>query len=78
MSTVRTPPTLPALTRADRCDRCSARALVRALFPAGELFFCGHHAREHEERLSEIGATLASPPIGKRLSRTTRPAPLTS
>jgi hypothetical protein len=55
MSTLRTP---PALTRADRCDRCSARALVRALFPAGELLFCGHHARAHEERLSEIGATL--------------------
>jgi hypothetical protein len=49
---------LPKLTRADRCDRCSARALVRALFPAGELLFCGHHARAHEERLSEIGAIL--------------------
>jgi hypothetical protein len=49
---------LPALTRADRCDRCSARALVRVLFPAGELLFCGHHARAHEERLLEIGATL--------------------
>jgi hypothetical protein len=55
MSTLPTP---PALTRADRCDRCSARALVRVQFPAGELLFCGHHARAHEERLSEIGATL--------------------
>jgi hypothetical protein len=58
MTTVRTPPAVLALTRADRCDRCSARALVRALFPAGELLFCGHHARAHEERLSEIGAIL--------------------
>jgi hypothetical protein len=58
MSTLRTPPAVPALTRADRCDRCSARALVRVLLPAGELLFCGHHARAHEEHLSEIGATL--------------------
>jgi hypothetical protein len=58
MSTLPTAPALPALTRADRCDRCSARALVRVLFPAGELLFCGHHARAHEERLLEIGATL--------------------
>jgi hypothetical protein len=58
MTTVRTPPAVLALTRADRCDRCSARALVRAMFTAGELLFCGHHARAHEERLSDIGATL--------------------
>ena len=58
MSTLRTPPAMPALTRADRCDRCSARALLRAMFTAGELLFCGHHARAHEERLSDIGATL--------------------
>jgi hypothetical protein len=58
MSNLRTPAALPKLTRADRCDRCSARALVRAMFTAGELLFCGHHARAHEERLSDIGATL--------------------
>jgi len=58
MTTVRTPPAVLALTRADRCDRCSARALVRAMFTAGELLFCGHHARVHEDRLSEIGAIL--------------------
>jgi hypothetical protein len=34
------------LTAQDRCDRCSARAMVRAKFLHGELFFCGHHARE--------------------------------
>jgi hypothetical protein len=58
MSNLHTPAALPKLTGADRCDRCSARALVRAMFPAGELLFCGHHARAHEERLSEIGAIL--------------------
>lgn len=34
------------LTALDRCDRCTARALVRATFLSGELYFCGHHARE--------------------------------
>lgn len=34
------------LTAQDRCDRCSARAMVRATFLQGELYFCGHHARE--------------------------------
>jgi hypothetical protein len=28
------------------------------LLAAGELLFCGHHTRAHEERLSEIGAIL--------------------
>jgi hypothetical protein len=58
MRTLQTSPESRTLTRADRCDRCSARALVRALLPAGELLFCGHHARAHEERLVEVGATL--------------------
>ena len=34
------------LTANDRCDRCTARALVRATLKNGELFFCGHHAKE--------------------------------
>lgn len=34
------------LTAEDRCDRCNARAMVRATLRTGELFFCGHHARE--------------------------------
>lgn len=34
------------LTAEDRCDRCSARAMVRATLVSGELYFCGHHARE--------------------------------
>ena len=47
-------------TRHDRCDRCSAAARIRALLPTGaELFFCGHHARQHEPRLREIGAELS-------------------
>ena len=31
----------------------------RALLSAGELLFCGHHARGHEKRLVEIGAALS-------------------
>jgi hypothetical protein len=34
------------LTALDRCDKCAARAMVRATLLTGELYFCGHHARE--------------------------------
>lgn len=30
----------------DRCDKCGAQALVRATLVSGELYFCGHHARQ--------------------------------
>ncbi|GAA2967648.1 MULTISPECIES: DUF7455 domain-containing protein [Actinokineospora] len=47
------------LTAADRCDRCGAAAQVRAVLPSGgELLFCGHHARAHEDRLREMAAEL--------------------
>jgi len=49
----------PDLTAADRCDRCGAAAQVRAILPSGgELLFCGHHARKHKERLTELEANL--------------------
>jgi len=34
------------LLAVDRCDRCTAGARVRATLITGELYFCGHHARE--------------------------------
>lgn len=34
------------LTAEDRCDRCGARAMVRATLKTGDLYFCGHHAKE--------------------------------
>lgn len=34
------------LTAHDRCDKCGAQAMVRATLLTGELYFCGHHARE--------------------------------
>lgn len=30
----------------DRCDKCGAAAMVRATLANGELYFCGHHARQ--------------------------------
>jgi hypothetical protein len=41
---------------AEQCDRCIARAKVRAIFLAGDLFFCLHHATESgvAEKASEI------------------------
>ena len=45
------------LTAADRCDRCGAQAYVRVLLVSGgELLFCAHHGREHEDRLRELAA----------------------
>lgn len=39
------------LTTADRCDACGAQAYVRVVLSAGELLFCGHHARVHRPAL---------------------------
>ena len=30
----------------DRCDKCGVAARVRATLTTGELYFCGHHARD--------------------------------
>ncbi len=51
--------TRPELTATDRCDRCGAAAKVRAVLPSGgELLFCGHHARAHEEKLKELSVDM--------------------
>ena len=40
------------LTALDRCDRCGAQAYVRVtLANGGDLLFCGHHFRAHEDKL---------------------------
>jgi hypothetical protein len=44
----------PQLTAADRCDACGAQAYVRVVVNNGELLFCAHHAKKHEEKLSTI------------------------
>jgi hypothetical protein len=58
------PEELAALTKADRCDngRCSAAAVVRVLIPytegSGQLDFCDHHYRQHQEPLVEIAGAI--------------------
>lgn len=42
------------LTASDRCDACGAQAYVRVTVNNGELLFCAHHAKKHQEKLSEI------------------------
>ena len=45
------------LTRSDRCDRCPAAAIMRAVLgEAGELLFCGHHARAVEATLKPLSS----------------------
>lgn len=47
------------LSSLDRCDRCGAQAYVRVtLGGGGELMFCAHHARQHEEKLREMSASI--------------------
>ena len=42
------------LSAADRCDRCGAQAYIRArLVSGGELYFCGHHGRQHLPKLAD-------------------------
>lgn len=48
-----------AIDAADRCDRCGAQAFVRVEFTGGgELLFCAHHARKHDEKLREVSAVI--------------------
>jgi hypothetical protein len=47
------------LTAVDRCDRCGARAYIRVVLPAGgELLFCAHHGRAHQEALRAAEADI--------------------
>ena len=47
------------LTAADRCDRCGARAYVRVTLPGGgELLFCAHHGRAHQDALRARAAEI--------------------
>ncbi|PID98463.1 MAG: hypothetical protein CSA83_01125 [Actinomycetales bacterium] len=47
------------LSAIDRCDRCGAQAYLHAILPSGgELFFCRHHGRIHEEKLREVAINI--------------------
>lgn len=44
-----------ALDASDRCDRCGAQAYLRVtLSSGGQLLFCGHHARLHQDKLHQV------------------------
>ena len=46
---------MDSLTAADRCDRCGAQAYLRVtLASGGELLFCAHHARAHQDKLQQV------------------------
>ncbi|AXE38946.1 DUF7455 domain-containing protein [Acidipropionibacterium virtanenii] len=48
-----------ALTASDRCDRCGAQAYFRVtLHNGGELLFCAHHAKAHEDKLRQVALSI--------------------
>jgi len=50
---------LSRLTALDRCDRCGAQAYVQVeLVEGAELLFCGHHARQYEDKLREVAVLI--------------------
>lgn len=52
MSTTTVENTLDAT---DRCDRCGAQAYMRVtLTSGGQLLFCAHHGRAHEDKLQQV------------------------
>lgn len=50
--------TAPALTAHDRCDACGAQAYVRVQMEFGELLFCAHHARKHQDALRKVATEI--------------------
>ena len=45
----------PTLDASDRCDRCGAQAYMRVtLTSGGELLFCAHHGRAHQDKLQQV------------------------
>jgi len=77
-----TPTLTPIATRDDaqihthRCDRCGARAKVRVVLAGGmDLAFCGHHAREYDDKLRgvavdfvDLDASESPAPAGESLN----------
>ena len=64
----------PPLTAEDRCDRCGAQAYIRVTLPSGgELLFCAHHGRAHEDKLRAM--SVAYQDDTARLSSTPGNAP---
>lgn len=51
---VTTPETTKVISAHDRCDRCIAKAVYMVVFNNGDLYFCAHHFREHEDSFMEV------------------------
>ena len=58
MTTAVAPSSTNGLTALDRCDRCGAQAYLRVELAVGELLFCAHHAREHEDKIQEVAVSV--------------------
>jgi len=57
--TLTTPTTEDDLVVPFHCDRCGALAKVRVVLANGsDLVFCGHHAREYEDKLRDIAVDI--------------------
>lgn len=41
------------LTAEDRCDRCGAQAYAKTTHQNGDLRWCQHHYRQHQDKLAE-------------------------
>lgn len=47
------------LTASDRCDRCGAQAFVQVVLTSGgDLLFCGHHAKEHLDKVRPLAESI--------------------
>jgi len=44
------------LTASDRCDSCGAQAYIRVSIGESELFFCAHHGKKYQDKLSTIAS----------------------
>ena len=57
--TLTTTPPADDLVVPFHCDRCGALAKVRVVLANGsDLVFCGHHAREYEDKLRDIAVDI--------------------
>jgi len=54
MASAAEPSGFSRVDRCDRCDRCGAPAYVQVELAAGELLFCGHHARQYADKLRDV------------------------
>ena len=59
---IKTISTKTTVTSYQSCDSCLARAKFKVTFSFGELDFCFHHYKEHEESLKKTAESIS--PIG--------------